>query len=649
MASLATPESFTSISYDYLIAGGGTAGLVLANRLTELPEITVGVIEAGNDKTNDTKVLTPLYMFDVQGDPEYDWNYTSLPQEALAGLPVPQARGKMLGGSSGINYMQTTFASKADFDDWETLGNPGWNYESIKPYYAKFENFQGTPPSLESSTLDGDTFEIDHFVNEAVHGHGGPINDSLAPYYSNFQLAWTPTLTSLGLYANGDPRDGVSLGGYTNPMVMTLGTAQRSFAANAYWEPVANRPNLHVITNALVSNIVFDGAQADKLTATGLNFSVNGQSYIANATKEVILSGGTMNSPQILELSGIGDPNILTKYGIEVKIDNPNVGENFQDHPQCGVTFIPNEGEITFDQFFNDTQLQYWTSVYEQNHTGILASGVSQTAQLSWPQILPTDQKDRPSDTVQKLYNGSAEGLRPGLKEQLDLTAKKVTDPNQSSLQTGVLGGFGAKPPPGKENKSVWLGGFATHPFSRGWIHIKSADPTVYPDFDPRYLSHPLDFEMLKDLVLWQHNVAETKPMSNHLQGDGTVLTGDVQILNDTSIRDYINAGFITGWHVVGSVPMLPRDKGGVLDPRLKVYGTNNVRVIDASIVPLHVRGNTGTLTYAIAEKGADLIKEDLKASSNGSQVFAGAASHQYSISPVLGLLLMWAMLRPFL
>lgn len=528
----------------------------------------------------------------------------------------------MLGGSSGINYMQFTFASRTDLDDWEKLGNTGWNYESMAPYYKKFENFQAPGPNIDS-------LGINHaYINEAVHGHGGPINASLTPFYTPIQQAWTPTLANLGLAPNGDPRDGVSLGGYTNPMVMTIGKAQRSFAGNSYWKPYAHRPNLHTITKAVVQNIVFSSNSTGDLVATGLNFTVDGESYIANSTKEVIVSGGTMKSPQILELSGIGDAQLLNSFGIKTLIDNPNVGENLQDHPQCGVPFVPNQGELTFDELYDEKRNAFWTQVYEQNHTGLLAGGISQTAQLSWTQILGPENLTRPSEMVAKHYNGS-EG-RPGLKAQLDLTAKKLLDPNEQAVQTGVLAGHGGKPNPGEENKYAWIGGFVTHPFSRGYIHIKSKDAADDPSFDPRYLSHPLDFEVLKDLQFFSLNISTMPPMSHHLQGNGTVLVPPLKEINDETVKDLINAGFITGWHVVGSCAMMPRDQGGVVDPRLKVYGTKNVRVIDASIVPLHVRGNTVSLTYAIAEKAADLIKQDLNGTvmgtAGGPQAFTGAA-----------------------
>ena len=547
----------------------------------------------------------------------------------------------MLGGSSGINYMQFTFASRTDLDDWEKLGNTGWNYESMAPYYKKFEDFQG-------ATAEAHSLGRDSYINEAVHGHSGPINASITPFYSDVQAAWPPTLANMGLAPNGDPRDGVSLGGYANPMVMTKGTSHRSFAGNSYWKPYSKRPNFHVITKAVVHNIVFSDSTDGDLVATGLRFTVDGKSYIANSSKEVIVSGGTMKSPQILELSGIGDAKLLESFGIQSVIDNPNVGENFQDHPQCGVPFLINKGQVTFDDIYIDDRKAYWTDIFNKNGTGVLAGGIANTAQLSWAQILGPDKKNRPAELVEKYYN-SYEG-RPGLKAQLDLTAKKLLNPNESAVQTSGSAG-GTRPAPGDENTSAFIGGFVTHPFSRGYIHINSSHPDDDPIYDPRYLSHPLDYEVLKDLQFFSLNVSTTAPMSQYLKDNGTALVPPLTEINDETVRDFINTHFITGWHVVGSCAMMPRDQGGVVDPRLKVYGSRNVRVVDASIVPLHVRGNTVSLTYAIAEKGADIIKQDMNSTftTTGAgpgevQSFTGAAD-LVSVGGSLALLMLWVAL----
>ncbi|KAL8650502.1 MAG: hypothetical protein Q9226_005120 [Calogaya cf. arnoldii] len=304
-------------------------------------------------------------------------------------------------------------------------------------------------------------------------------------------------MANIGLAPNGGPRDGVSLGGYTNPITITRGKSQRSFTGNSYWKPFTSRPNLHTVTGAVVSNIIFVSNRIGELVATGLNFTANNQSFIANASREVILSGGAMKSPQMLEL------------------------KNLQDYLQCGVLFVAAAGEFTFDDAYENNE--FWTRVYQENGTGLLA-----------------DQQDRPQEVVAKYYNGSSEGLRPGVKLQLDLTAKKLVDPNQQAVQTGASAG-GSRPVPGQENTGAYISGLVTHAFSRGYVHIQSADPNNNPKFDPRYLSHPLDYEF------FETRAAATPPLSNHLKGNGTVLTPLFTVINETNIQDLFNAFFITG------------------------------------------------------------------------------------------------------
>ena len=510
--------------------------------------------------------------------------------------------------------MQFTFASKRDFDDWQVLGNEGWNYAGIAPYYKKMENFQGIPPELKDAQLDA------QISQPLVHGAGGPINSSIPKYQLPVQEDWLPTLESMGLKASpGDPRDGVSLGAHNNPMTSTRSTSVRSHAGNSYWQPFAHRPNLHVVTNAVVSNIVFNGKASggNNLTATGLNFTSNGKSYIANASSEVILSGGTMQSPQMLELSGIGNKTILENLGIDVLYENPNVGENLQDHPQNVMNYVLNEGEQVQDDVHNATLYAKWLEIYKINGSGLMSSGISNTAQLSWPTILkyrPGNYATRPQELVAEFYNSTYQStLSKGLKAQLDLVTQRIVDPNEQAVQISIAATNGKYPGPG-EDRVAGSGGFVCHALSRGSIHITSRDPTAHAAFNPRYLSNQLDYEMLKDVMYFSLNISSRSPMKDHFQHlpDGKPLMhpNDFQ-LNATSEDMFLRKNMSTGWHIVGSNPMLPKDMGGVVSPKLLVYGTRNVRVIDASIVPLHVRGNTVSLTYAIAEKGADIIKQD--------------------------------------
>lgn len=529
-------------------------------------------------------------------------------QVNLSGRFVPQSRGKGLGGSSAINAQILTYASRSDIDDWGRLGNDGWSYNDLVPYYKKFEDYQPPPPDVAKDASA-------EYINTSAHGYGGPIRGSFAPFYTDIQKAWTPTYRNLGIGADGDMRDGVALGGYTNIMSQNQEDHTRSYAGNRYYKPNAGKPNLKVLTEARVNNIIFDEKKNDGLlTAIGLNFTVNGTHYVVNARKEVIISAGTIESPKILELSGIGNPEILNKYGIPVLLANKAVGENLQDHPVIGVINQVNDGVITQDQYFNKTYQDQARILYETNRTGPLTSLITQYAPLSWAQVLSPDKKSRPQDLVNQYLPGSYDSSLPGLAEQFELVKKRLVDPREAFACEGMFAGVGAVQldPSTARFDLVSRTGFLAHPLSRGSVHIRSADPNERPDFDPRYLSHPLDLVMLGDLALHMQHVGQAAPLSDLFKGNGTVYGPSFpNELNSTNVHDYVLQTVNTGWHPIGTCSMLPVDKGGVVNPRLKVHSTSNVRIIDASIAPLHVRGNTQSLVYAIAEYGADIVKED--------------------------------------
>ena len=402
-------------------------------------------------------------------------------------------------------------------------------------------------------------------------------------------------------------RDGVALGGYTNILSQNQEDHTRSYAGNRYYKPNAREPNLKVLTEARVNNIIFNEKINDGfLTAMGLNFTVNGKHYIVNAKKEVIISAGTIESPKILELSGIGNPQILDKYGVPVLLANKAVGENLQDHPQLGVTNQVNDGVITQDQYFNKTYQDEARILYETNRTGPLTSVVTQHAPLSWAQMLSPDEKNRPQDLVNQYLSGPYNSSVAGLPEQYE---QRLINPREAFASETLFAGTGE---PAGRFDLVYRTGFLAHALSRGSVHIRSADPNESPDFDPRYLSHPLDLVMLSDLALHLQRVGQAAPLSDLFKGNGTVYSPSFpDELNSTNVHDYVLQNLNTAWHPIGTCSMLPLNKGGVVNPRLKVHDTSNVRVIDASIAPLHVRGNTQSLVYAIAEYGADIVKED--------------------------------------
>lgn len=297
---------------------------------------------------------------------------------------VGHPRGKQLGGSSAINFDYWTHASQQDIDDWGRLGISGWSWNELFPYYLKSETYNAPPASVSAQV---DTT----FIKPALHGENGPVQNSFPPIYDNFYKDFEPTYESLGLGPTGDPKGGLAIGAYTTLLSVEPKNASRSFAGNVYYKPNAARPNLEVLTNALVTKIDFDPS-TKLLVATGVTFSVNNQSYTVSCRKEVVLCAGSFQSPQILELSGIGGSNLLKSKGIDVLYDNTNVGENLQDHILVPLGFKAAPGELTSESLRNATLFAEALAEYTNNHTGPLAAGTS-NAYVSFSKILHALQK----------------------------------------------------------------------------------------------------------------------------------------------------------------------------------------------------------------------------------------------------------------
>ncbi|CZR63099.1 probable choline dehydrogenase [Phialocephala subalpina] len=590
-------------SYDYIIVGGGTAGLTVAARLSNDPSTTVLVLEAGNDHSNDINVLSPGLYTIMYGDPEYDWNYKTVPQIHANGQEVAHPRGKQLGGSSAINFLFWTHASQQDIDNWGELGNANWSWETLEPYFIKSETYLA-PSALVEEDLQT------KYINPSIHGRNGPINNTFPDIYGPLDEAWPRTYEALGMSPKTDPRDGFALGGYTNLINMDLKSHTRSYAATAYWLPASKRPNLKVLTGALVEKILLEKDIQGQVTATGVRFSSGNKTIEAKAMKEVILSAGSVGSPQILELSGIGDPGLLNKYGIEVLVHNENVGDNLQDHNYVPIAYEVVPGITTLD---NLTDPDFFNAAYEQyitNATGPLATTGASSGLLSCVQIGCSDLTPPPIQP----------NIPRGLEEQYALLSRYFHTEAVTQELT-VAGGMS----PQYVNDTTKLfttslsGNFFTllgvleHPFSRGSVHIQSADPTVYPSIDPRYLSHPFDLEVLSRIALHLQTIAQTPPLSTLLKGNGTIYQPGYHALNFSNVEKWIKESLQSEYHPAGTCAMLPRGKGGVVDDRFRVYGVKGLRVVDASVFPLMPRGNLQTLVYAVAERGAEFIMENGK------------------------------------
>ncbi|KAH7904743.1 glucose-methanol-choline oxidoreductase, partial [Hygrophoropsis aurantiaca] len=339
---LTSPNEFLSRHYDYIIVGGGTAGLTVATRLSEEHGFSVGVLEAGYLHIPDPNISVPLYDNNPVFNPMYDWMMSTVPQSSTAGRSILAApRGKILGGSSAINSMAWTRASLAEYAVWDDLGDypGGWNWDGLLPYFMKSQTRQpNSSPGLPGF--------MTYFAD---NGFSGPINTSLNTVYSDIVPPYIESMNNLNISVNLSPLDGNSSGLWNTPVAVDRRTGTRADSAIGYYCPSATRSNLHVLSGATVSRIIFDShAISTGLKASGVVFFSGESQYTVNATREIILSAGVLKTPQLLELSGIGNATLLEQVGVTPLINLPGVGENLQEHVFVSSDFELMDGYTTF-------------------------------------------------------------------------------------------------------------------------------------------------------------------------------------------------------------------------------------------------------------------------------------------------------------
>ncbi|KZL75639.1 gmc oxidoreductase [Colletotrichum incanum] len=605
MASLQEIET----SFDYIIIGGGTAGLVVASRLSEDDDVRVLVVEAGADRSADPLVLTPGLVAGVYGKEEYDWNFTSVPQPGLNNRRINQARGKMLGGSSALNFMLMLYPSKAILDTWGALGNDGWSFDALTPYFRRF----GTdhPPPQSAKDIVGLNYH-----DEKLSGKG-PLQVSYGEGYNSMNAAWMCTFDNLGLGVTGDPRSGKSFGAFQNPCSIDPETKTRSFAASAYYTPeVAQRSNLVVLTESLVKKIVFDNTEGD-VSVTGVQIiTKDGQERTVSAKIEVVLSAGSLQTPQLLELSGIGGKDLLESHGIPVVIDNPNVGENVQDHPIVCQSFEVNDEVPSADILRDGNILNTVVGQYQATREGPLGQSTISAAYTPLADnngLLSKDAKKFLLDTHEAHSSTTSGKLIRSLIESSDEPSSQyLLFPSQITINDSPANMAEYILPSQPENY-ITIMTMLNHPFSRGTVHITSPNVTVLPNWDPKFNSNPLDLELLARNVQFVERIVGTEPFRSLLKPGGKRLP---ELKGDDleSAKEIVRQRQISVFHVSGSCAMLPREGGGVVDERLRVYGVKKLRVADASIFPIEPLGNIQSTVYAVAERAADIIKEDRKA-----------------------------------
>ncbi|KAI1453184.1 hypothetical protein F4805DRAFT_444512 [Annulohypoxylon moriforme] len=585
--------------FDIIIVGGGTAGPVLASRLSEDPNLQVLLIEAGEDLAGDPRAGIPSIGSSLLGSPATNWGFETITQAGLNNRKNIAPSGRLLGGSSAVNGFAFLPNSESNVNSWASIGNHGWDWDSFS---ASMDRFRLTTTSQEKGQ--------------------SPLKLTIPEEDSQCPRVWRDTLSKLGFPVSRNSFSGNILGSVTGLETIDL-KKRRSHSANAYLNSsVRSRGNLTIWTATLAEKVSFDKA-SDVVTATGIQFfdTIKKERGIVQARREIIISAGAINSPRLLEISGIGNGKLLQPLGIDVIIDNPNVGENLQNHPMCTLSFealdVDEEGFQTVDPILRKDHDAVTAAqrAYTEGLGPFSKSNLNILAQLplmnngNLDNLMP----QRKADMAPSLAGAQESFVRSVLASPTEASGCYMTIPGFTSFDER---GSPISPPPGKY---FTIAVHLSHPLSRGSVHITSASPPESSSgisIDPKYFSHPLDLEVLARHVQLTETIAMTGPLSDHLKrggkrGPGMPAPGGFSDIQ--TARNYVRNWAKGAHHWMGSCAMAPQDLGGVVDPELRVHGCANLRVCDASIIPIAARSDIQGVVYAIAEHGSQIIKSSLK------------------------------------